>query len=110
MKCKYMSVLTMVGFAALLYDPSPVSAQSVGQAASFAIVGGQGVNANGSGSSVNGDVGIDPAAGTFITGFPANAAIVPPFANHGNDAAAINAAADVQVDALERVKPGSVGF
>lgn len=95
MKCKYMSVLTMVGFAALLYNPSTVSAQSVGQAASFAIVGGQGVNANGSGSSVNGDVGVTAAAGTAITGFPANAAIVPPFANHGNDASAIAAGVDV---------------
>ncbi|MHB8837199.1 MAG: ice-binding family protein [Candidatus Methylomirabilia bacterium] len=85
----------MIGFAALLYGPSPAAAQSAGQAASFAIVGGQGVNANGSGSSVNGDVGVTAAAGTAITGFPANAAIVPPFANHGNDASAIAAGVDV---------------
>lgn len=96
MKHKYVGVLASVGCAMLLCSPSTASAQSVGQAASFAIVGGQGVNANGSGSLVNGDVGIDPAAGTFITGFPANATIFPPFANHGNDSFAIAAAAAVQ--------------
>jgi len=64
-------------------------------AQSFAIVGGAGVAANGSGSLVNGDVGINPAAATFITGFPGSAAIVPPFSNHGNDGLAILASADV---------------
>ena len=90
---KSLSVVASVGagFAALLCGSSPAWAQTVGNAQSFAIVGGQGVNANGSGSVVNGDVGINPAAATFITGFPANAAITPPFSNHGNDGTAISA-------------------
>src|ERR1019366_6002100 len=74
---------------------SPASAQTVGAAQSFSILGGAGVNANGSGSVVNGDVGINPAAATFITGFPANASILPPFANHGDDGSAIAASGDV---------------
>lgn len=86
-------LMAIVGLAALfaLARPYPAWAQTVGNAQSFAIVGGQGVNANGSGSVVNGDVGINPAAATFITGFPANATIVLPFSNHGNDATAIAA-------------------
>ena len=88
-KCLYLAA--SAGFAALLCGSSPAWAQTVGNAQSFAIVGGQGVNANGSGSVVNGDVGINPAAATFITGFPANATIVAPFSNHGNDALAISA-------------------
>ena len=51
------------------------------------------MNANGTGSTVNGDVGINPAAATNITGFPGNAVILPPFANHGNDGNAISASA-----------------
>ena len=86
-------LMAIVGLAALfaVARPYPAWAQTVGNAQSFAIVGGQGVNANGSGSVVNGDVGINPAAATFITGFPANATIAPPFSNHGNDATAISA-------------------
>ena len=69
----------------------------MGAASSYGIVGGAGVHANGAGSAVAGDVGIDPAAATFITGFPGNAVIDPPFSNHGNDAFAIAAAAAVQI-------------
>jgi MYXO-CTERM domain-containing protein len=96
MKHKILSTVTCVGFAALLCSPSLALAQSVGRAASFAIVGGAEVRANGAGGTVDGDVGIDPAAATFIFGFPGNATIVPPFSNHGNDVFAIAAAADVQ--------------
>ena len=89
------SLLAGMGFAVLLYGVSPASAQVLGTAQSFAIVGGQAVNANGSGSTINGDVGINPAAATSITGIPANATITLPFQNHGNDAIAISASVDV---------------
>jgi Ice-binding-like/Putative Ig domain/IPTL-CTERM motif len=87
----YPGLLASLGFVALLLVSVPALAQLLGNAQSFAILGGSAVNANGSGSSVNGDVGINPAAATFITGFPANATIVLPFSNHGNDSTAINA-------------------
>ena len=90
---RYLTLAASAGFAALLCGSSPAWAQVVGTAQSFAIVGGAGVNANGSGSTVNGDVGINPAAASLITGFPANATITPPFSNHGNDATAISASA-----------------
>jgi Putative Ig domain len=88
---RYLTLAASAGFAALLCGSSPATAQTIGTAQSFAIVGGAGVNANGSGSTVNGDVGINPAAASLITGFPANATITPPFSNHGNDATAISA-------------------
>ena len=72
-----------------------VLAQSVGAAQSFAIVGGTAITAALPLSSINGDVGIAPAVALFITGFPANATITPPFVNHGNDAFAIAARAAV---------------
>ena len=93
MLSKDASLLAGVGIVALLWGASPALAQTAGAAESFAIVGGQAVNANGTGSTVDGDVGINPAAATFITGFPANATITPPFSNHGNDAVAISASA-----------------
>jgi hypothetical protein len=82
-----------LGFAALLLASAPALAQTVGAAQSFAILGGTAVTAAPPLSTINGDVGITPAAGTFITGFPANATISPPFTNHGNDAFAIAAGA-----------------
>jgi hypothetical protein len=85
------SLVAGIGFAALLYGASPASAQVLGAAQSFAIVGGQGVNANGAVSTVNGDVGINPAAASLIVGFPTPATIVLPFQNHGNDSIAISA-------------------
>ncbi len=94
MACKCLRLVASGGLVALLFGAPRISAQTVGNAQSFAIVGGQAVAANGAGSIVNGDVGISPAAATFITGFPANAAITPPFANHGHDATAIAAASD----------------
>ena len=74
---------------------APAMAQDVGAAQSFAILGGSAVTANGSMSTIDGDVGIAPSAATFITGFPAQATVTPPFANHGNDAFAIAARAAV---------------
>lgn len=86
-------LLSILGIAALLMISAPVLAQSLGAAQSFAILGGAGVQANGIGSIINGDVGVAPAAGSFITGIPASATVAPPFTNHGNDAFAIAARA-----------------
>ena len=94
MRLKIMSLVVGSGLAASLLGPSRAAAQTVGTAASFAIVGGSAVSANGTGSIVNGDVGVSP--GTSITGFPANATITPPFATHADpDGLAISAQTSV---------------
>ncbi len=49
--------------------------------------------AAGTGSVINGNVGVSP--GTSITGFPAGATVVPPFATHANDGSAIAAQGSV---------------
>src|ERR1035437_4935337 len=69
---RYWTLAASAGFAALLCGSSPAWAQTMGAAQSFAIMGGTTVAANGTGSLITGDVGIAPAAATFITGFPAN--------------------------------------
>lgn len=85
-----VSLAAIVGLVALLLGGvSPALAQTVGNALSFAIVGGGGVAANGAGSVINGDVGINPAAATLIIGIPANAIITPPFVNQGNNGFAV---------------------
>lgn len=95
MNGKGWSLLAGVACTALLHGPSPGLAQSLGAAQSFAILGGSAVNANGTGSVINGDVGVSPAAGIFITGFPpgTGATVLPPFSIHGNDGPAIAARA-----------------
>ena len=90
---KYATRRTVAGVFALLCAATTARAQTAGTADSFAIVGGQAVNANGVGSTVNGNVGINPAAATNITGFPAAASIVPPYLNHGNDSLSVSASA-----------------
>src|SRR5450759_2166860 len=92
---RYLTLAASAGFAALLCGSSPAWAQTMGDAQSFAIMGGTTVAANGIGSLITGDVGIAPAAGSFITGFPANATISPPFSNRGNDPTAIAARASI---------------
>lgn len=88
----YPGLLASLGFAALLLVSAAALAQSLGAAQSFAILGGSAVNANGTGSSVNGDVGVSP--GSSITGFPAQANVVPPFSfAHNADGPANNARA-----------------
>ena len=79
MSRKCTRLLATTGFAALLCGASPAWSQVIGNADTFAIVGGAAVNANGAGSTVNGNVGVNPAAATSITGFPGSATIVPPF-------------------------------
>ena len=85
-----LSGVVIIG--ALLFS-APTSAQVLGAAQSFAILGGTAVTAAPPLSTINGDVGIDPNAAVFITGFPANATVTLPFTNHGNDAFAIAARA-----------------
>jgi hypothetical protein len=88
----HLSLLASVGFAALLLVSAPALAQVLGDAYSFAILGGSAVNANGTGSLIDGDVGVSP--GSSITGFPAQANTVPPFSySHSADTAANNARA-----------------
>ena len=86
-------LLTSLGVAGFLLVSASAQAQVVGAARSFAILGGTAVTAAPPLSTINGDVGIDPFAATFITGFPANATILPPFVNQGNNAFAIAARA-----------------
>src|SRR5450759_5116157 len=92
---RYLTLAASAGFAALLCGSSPAWAQTLGDAQSFAIMGGTTVTANGIGSLITGDVGIAPAAGSFITGFPANATVVPPVSVRGNDSTAIAARASI---------------
>lgn len=92
MKRNTLRLITgLTGLAVLLATPQAAAAQTVGAAQSFAIVGGQSVTAaaGATQSLISGDVGVSP--GTSITGFPANATTVPPFATHVNDGAAIAA-------------------
>jgi hypothetical protein len=89
MKRNSAALVTIAGLAAIICSPSRASAQSVGAAQSFAVLGGSTVTAAGTGSTINGDVGVSP--GTSITGFPFAATIVSPYGLHVNDGAAINA-------------------
>ena len=60
----YLRLLVGAGFAALLYDPSPAFAQtapSLGQAASFAVLGGSTVTNTGP-TIVTGDLGVAQGA------------------------------------------------
>ncbi len=83
------SVALAIGFAVLFFAPSRALGQTLGSAQSFAVVGGSAVTAAGTGTVITGDVGVSP--GTSITGFPAGATVVAPFATHANDAAAMAA-------------------
>lgn len=67
----YLSLLIGAGFAALLYDPLPTvaaTAPSLGQAASFGVLGALAVTNTGP-SIVAGDLGISPNNASSVTGF-----------------------------------------
>jgi hypothetical protein len=92
MSSSLLSSVAIVGLVALLGAAAPSSAQtppSTGSATSFAVLGGSSVTAAGTGTVVNGDVGVSP--GTSLTGFPAAATVTPPFSTHNNDGPAIAA-------------------
>jgi hypothetical protein len=63
MKHKYMTVLVL-GFAALLHNPS----RAVAQLSSFAVLGGSTVTNTATPTIVNGNLGVSP--GSAVTGFP----------------------------------------
>jgi hypothetical protein len=89
----------------VLLHGGAVSAQSPGAAQSFAVVGGTSVTVAGTGSLINGDVGVSP--GTSITGIPGGGTVVPPFATHINDGPAI--AAQAATGALYTTLAGTGG-
>lgn len=74
---KFSGLLAGFGFAAAFLASAPALAQNVGAAQSYAILGGTAVTVGGAGATINGDLGIEPAALAAITGGPA---VTPPFA------------------------------
>ena len=96
-KLKMFYRCLVLSFSLALFSlAQTAAAQSLGDAISFAVLGGTAVTAAGTGTIITGDVGVSP--GTSITGFPAWATVVPPYATHANDGAAI--AAQTSVTAL----------
>jgi len=97
MKGKYRSLLASVasvGFAALLSvecrSAHAATAPSLGNAQSFAVLGGSAVTNTGN-SIIRGDLGLSP--GTAVTGFPPGI-VVPPGTTHVTDAVALGAQND----------------
>jgi ethanolamine utilization microcompartment shell protein EutS len=89
MKPNYWTLLANLGIAALLCNPSPALAQTLGTATGFAVLGGSTVTNTGS-TVVTGDLGVSP--GTAITGFPPGFVIGT---IHAADAVALQAQSDV---------------
>jgi len=90
MESRYSRLLASVGFAALLCGSSPAWAQSLGTAASFAVLGGSTVTNTGP-SILTGDLGVSP--GSAVTGFPPG--LVTGGTIHAADAVALQAQNDV---------------
>ncbi len=80
--------LSIFGFASLLMVGASASAQLLGAAQSYAVLGGTSVTVGGGGATVNGDLGVSP--GTSITGGPS---VTAPYGVHNNDQPAIDARA-----------------
>ncbi|MEO8484271.1 MAG: IPTL-CTERM sorting domain-containing protein [Acidobacteriota bacterium] len=102
-------LVVAIGCTGVLSIGSTALAQTFDPAKSFAVVGGQSVTAASGGiqTQITGDVGVAP--GTSLTGFPAFAATVPPFATHNNDGLAQNAQATTQAlyDSITPLPPGT---
>ncbi|MGK0157924.1 MAG: hypothetical protein ACI9SE_004908, partial [Neolewinella sp.] len=81
------------------------TAPSLGNAHSFALLGGQTVTVAAIGTMITGNVGTSP--GTSITGFPAGGTVVAPFTTHSTDSAAI--AAQVAASAVYTVLASTGG-
>jgi len=96
MKCRYLSGLASVGFAAFLLLAQTDSALAVatapplGTTQSFGVLGGSTVTNTGN-SIIRGDLGLSP--GTSVTGFPPGI-VVPPGTTHVTDAVALGAQND----------------
>ncbi len=89
MKYKCLKLLAGLGFTAFLCGAFPALAQSLGAAASFAVLGGSAVTNTGP-SIITGDLGVSP--GSAITGFPPG--IVTGGTIHAGDPLASQAHAD----------------
>jgi hypothetical protein len=81
-----LSLLASMGFAVFLYGASPASAQVLGAAQSFVVLGGSSVSFAGSGNVMTGDVGV--STGTSVTG---SYTVTVPFGTHNNDGVAVAA-------------------
>jgi hypothetical protein len=90
MKRTYISLLTIIGFAAFLAPSSAFAQISLGTAQGFGVLGGSTVTNTGA-TTVNGNVGVSP--GSAVTGFPPG--VVVGGAIHSNDAVAMQAQNDL---------------
>ncbi|HMB45060.1 MAG TPA: ice-binding family protein, partial [Candidatus Methanoperedens sp.] len=89
---RYLSILAIVGFTALVFSASPAlaaTAPTLGTAQSYGVLGHTTVTNTGP-TVVNGDLGLSP--GTAVTGFPPGIATGT---IHTADAAALQAQNDV---------------
>jgi hypothetical protein len=92
MKHKWMTLLSITGFATLvLGSPAALAQISLGTAQSFAVLAGQSVTNTGA-STFNANVGVSP--GTSITGFPPGV-VAPPGMLHSADGVAAQAQTDL---------------
>ncbi|MDQ5859176.1 MAG: ice-binding family protein [Acidobacteriota bacterium] len=91
MKSIRSTVLATLGFAALLCNPWPSLAQTLGTAANFAVLGGSTVTNTGA-TVVAGDLGVSP--GSAVTGFPPGIVVGT---IHAADAVALQAQSDLTI-------------
>ena len=61
-----LASVVLAGLTALLFGTTPATAQSLGSAQSYAVLGGSAVTVAGTGSVINGDVGASPITGAAI--------------------------------------------
>ncbi len=90
LKLKMFYRCLFLSFSLALFSlAQTATAQTLGDAESFAVLGGSSVTFAGTGSNITGDVGVSP--GTSITGYPAGVSIDSPYGIHYNDGAAVDA-------------------